>query len=160
MLGKPPIHRLAFLIGKLTMVACYTLALIQATGLRTWARSREVLQPVVLVLAIVGVIVLVASSAWLGSALRVGLPTSDTTLRTTGFYRFSRHPIYLSMLLLYLAACLYAPHPLVIACAVIAAGIHHRIALAEEAFLEQRFGEAWRAYRSRVPRYLGLPRKE
>jgi protein-S-isoprenylcysteine O-methyltransferase Ste14 len=60
-----------------------------------------------------------------------------------------------------LAACLLVPHPVVIGAGLVASLLHHRIATAEEAFLDERFGQAWRTYRARVPRYLGftsLPR--
>jgi len=159
LLGKPTIHPVAFALGKLSMALCYGLALVQLAGIRVWARAPVALERVALGLAVVGVALLIVSSAWLGSALRVGLPRTETTLRTTGVYAWSRNPIYLSLLLLYLAACLYAPHPLVIGCALVSAVVHHRIALAEERFLEKRFGTAWRVYRARVPRYFGVPHR-
>jgi len=71
--------------------------------------------------------------------------------------RHSRNPIYAGGYLLLVGCCLYCPHPVVIVSAALAVLVHHRIVLAEERLLERRFGRAWLAYRSRTPRYLGLP---
>ena len=43
---------------------------------------------------------------------------------------------------------------LLAACLLVTAIVHHRIVLAEERFLERRFGRAWLDYRARVRRYL------
>jgi len=37
---------------------------------------------------------------------------------------------------------------------IIALTIHHKIILAEEVFLQSRFGEEWIRYRNNVRRYL------
>jgi protein-S-isoprenylcysteine O-methyltransferase Ste14 len=130
-------------------------------GLLPWWRPPAVVTGVALALVAVSLLLFVVASRSLGPALRVGLPTDDTELATSGIYRFSRHPIYLAIFLMSLAACLLVPHPVVIGAGLVASLLHHRIATAEEAFLDERFGQAWRTYRARVPRYLGftsLPR--
>ena len=78
----------------------------------------------------------------------------STVLKTTGPYAFSRNPVYVGAALMCLASCLYVPHWFTVGCTVLAAALHHRIVLAEERFLAQRFGAAWDEYRSRVRRYL------
>jgi protein-S-isoprenylcysteine O-methyltransferase Ste14 len=44
--------------------------------------------------------------------------------------------------------------PILLVVAVYAIAVHHRIVLAEEAQLGQVFGQEYRTYCSRVPRYL------
>jgi protein-S-isoprenylcysteine O-methyltransferase Ste14 len=38
--------------------------------------------------------------------------------------------------------------------------LHFGIVRREEQYLEEEFGDAYRRYRARVPRYLGLPRRQ
>lgn len=109
-------------------------------------------------LALAGLLTVVAASRWLGRSLRIGLPRGPTQLRTGGLYRFSRNPIYLGVYLVALGGVLYTPHPVVVVSAIVTVWLHHRIVLAEERFLERRFGDDWREFRRRVPRYLGLGR--
>lgn len=156
LIGIPTVHPVLFLLAKLAVGVAWVLPLVQLAGVEIRAPVPG-MAPAAAALALAGTALLLLASRHLGDSLRMGLSTDDTQLRTGGIYRFSRHPIYLSLFLLFAAACLYCPHPVVLACAVYGVAIHHRIALAEERFLEQRFGDAWRAHRARVPRYFGLP---
>ena len=67
----------------------------------------------------------------------------------------SRNPIYVCSFLYLLGASLWAPAPAtLLALVLLGRGMHHLVLL-EEAFLSARCGEAYAAYRRRVPRYLG-----
>jgi protein-S-isoprenylcysteine O-methyltransferase Ste14 len=88
-----------------------------------------------------------------GSNVPTNMPTR--TIVDTGPYRFTRNPIYLAMFVglvglamafdsLWLLAVL-VPFALVIRTGVVAR---------EEAYLERKFGDVYRAYRSRVRRWL------
>lgn len=88
-----------------------------------------------------------------GTNIPTHLPT--TALVTDGLYRFSRNPIYVGLTLVYLALALglaslasLALLPLVLA--VMQVGVIQR----EERYLESKFGEAYRDYKSRVRRWL------
>jgi protein-S-isoprenylcysteine O-methyltransferase Ste14 len=155
-LGTPSIHPALFLLSKLTMAATWAGPLLQAMG---W-RLADPLAPgwLVMLLVFAGVAVVLVASDALGPALRIGLPAEETPLRTAGLYAFSRNPIYVGVYLVALAGSLYTPHPIVVASAFLTIVLHHWIVLAEERFLEQRFGDAWRYYRARVARYVGVPR--
>ena len=81
--------------------------------------------------------------------------TATRRLVLRGPYRFSRNPMYLGMLLLYLAgglwwACLWA---LVLAPFVVWVVTAWVIRL-EERYLESTFGDEYRAYCARVRRWL------
>ena len=84
------------------------------------------------------------------------LPFDDATaLVTGGFYRFTRNPMYLGMVLALaglaiVLACLPVWLP-VIGFALV---IHHVFILREERFMEQVFGEAYVSYTQRVRRWL------
>jgi protein-S-isoprenylcysteine O-methyltransferase Ste14 len=38
--------------------------------------------------------------------------------------------------------------------------LHFGVVRREEQYLERKFGDAFRRYRARVPRYLGMPRRD
>jgi protein-S-isoprenylcysteine O-methyltransferase Ste14 len=88
-----------------------------------------------------------------GSNVPTNTPT--TTIVDTGPYRFTRNPIYLAMFggLIGLAMAfdsLWLLAALVIFALVIRFGVVAR----EEAYLERKFGDVYRQYRSRVRRWL------
>ena len=78
-----------------------------------------------------------------------------TTIVTAGPFRFSRNPLYVALTLLYLGLTtavntwwgliLLAPLLLV---------MHVGVVLREERYLDRKFGESYRAYRSKVRRYV------
>lgn len=78
-----------------------------------------------------------------------------TALITDGPFRFTRNPLYLSLALLYLGIALWlgVVWPVVLLPALILL-VQQIVILREEAYLEGRFGEAYRAYRARVRRWL------
>jgi protein-S-isoprenylcysteine O-methyltransferase Ste14 len=88
-----------------------------------------------------------------GTAIPPWEPT--TALVTEGVYRFSRNPIYLSVVILYIGLALlfgagWSLILLVPAVAILQVAVIRR----EEAYLERRFGEAYRNYRARVRRWI------
>jgi protein-S-isoprenylcysteine O-methyltransferase Ste14 len=78
-----------------------------------------------------------------------------TALVISGPFRFSRNPLYLSLTVLYLGITLLCDALWPFATLVpLLAVVHWRIVLREERFLEARFGDAYRAYKARVRRWL------
>jgi protein-S-isoprenylcysteine O-methyltransferase Ste14 len=78
-----------------------------------------------------------------------------TALVTSGPYRFTRNPMYVGMAFLYLGLGLLlgAIWSVVLLPAVLATV--HRVAIVrEERYLEARFGDEYRTYKSRVGRWL------
>lgn len=112
------------------------------------------------------VVTVLAVGAWLaldGAAMlnfhRAGtsmVPMNPTTaLVTSGPYRLTRNPMYLGMAFLYVAfafafgviwALALLPAVLVI--------VDRFVIAREEPYLERRFGQAYRAYKARVRRWL------
>jgi protein-S-isoprenylcysteine O-methyltransferase Ste14 len=78
-----------------------------------------------------------------------------TAVVTTGPYRFSRNPLYLALTLFYLGLTLTFNTWWGIVVLIPLLTIMHRgVVLREERYLEQKFGEPYRQYRSTVRRYL------
>ena len=87
------------------------------------------------------------------TAIDVRRPT--TSIVETHAFRFSRNPIYLSMMLLYagLSLLMNSAWPLLLGIFVFAifqVGIVGR----EERYLEEKFGDSYRLYKKRVRRWI------
>ena len=73
----------------------------------------------------------------------------------TGPFRFTRNPMYLSLLVLYVGAtfAFRLPWALVLLVPVFLA-LHFGVIIPEEQYLEATFGEPYRSYRRRVRRWF------
>ena len=77
------------------------------------------------------------------------------TLVTTGIHGWSRNPIYLGMFLVYAGIGLAVRSPWILILALpLAVTIRYGVVAREEAYLERRFGDAYRDYKARVRRWL------
>jgi protein-S-isoprenylcysteine O-methyltransferase Ste14 len=78
-----------------------------------------------------------------------------TALVVTGPFRFTRNPLYLARTILYigLASAMNVAWPLVTLIPLLAT-VHYAIIKREEHHLGERFGDEYRAYCARVPRWL------
>ncbi len=75
-----------------------------------------------------------------------------TQLVDTGIYGIVRHPQYLAGIILSIALALIAPHWIVIGLGAIAIVINVLNTFEEERGCIEKFGDAYRDYRGRVPR--------
>jgi len=85
------------------------------------------------------------------------VPTYQPTraLVTTGIHGRTRNPIYLGMFLCYGGIGLGTRSPWVLALTLpLAITIRYGVIAREEAYLERRFGDAYRDYKARVRRWL------
>ncbi|PVE23756.1 isoprenylcysteine carboxylmethyltransferase family protein [Microvirga sp. KLBC 81] len=88
-----------------------------------------------------------------GSNVPTNLPT--TTIVESGPYRFTRNPIYLGMFLgLIGLAIAFDNLWLLMTLVPFAIVIRYGVVAREEAYLERKFGDVYRGYRSRVRRWL------
>ena len=76
-------------------------------------------------------------------------------LVTTGIHGWSRNPIYVGMFLLYAGIGIAARSPWVLVLALpLVIILRYGVVAREEAYLERRFGDAYRDYKARVRRWL------
>ncbi len=153
--GNPSINPFLFYSGKITMFICWGLALLKAIFptfgwvevplWMSWAGS---------CMLCVATVVLLLSFYGLGSSLRYGLPEKDTRLKTTGLYRFSRHPLYLGVFLATISSIIFFPNILNVFIGLYCIVTHYLMILGEEKFLAEKFGVDWDVYKSRVRRFL------
>jgi len=85
------------------------------------------------------------------------VPTNQPTraLVTTGIHGWGRNPIYLGLFALYagIAMAAHSPWALILTLPL-AVTIRYGVVAREEAYLDRRFGEAYRGYKARVRRWL------
>ena len=88
-----------------------------------------------------------------GSNVPTNLPT--TTIVESGPYRFTRNPIYLGMFLVLTGLAIAFDNLwLLVMLLPFALVIRYGVVAREEAYLERKFGDVYRGYRSRVRRWL------
>jgi protein-S-isoprenylcysteine O-methyltransferase Ste14 len=77
---------------------------------------------------------------------------------TTGMYRYSRHPISLGTSLPMIGAGIASASWLFLLLSVILMVISHFLAINEESSTTKKFGDAYKEYMARTPRWIGLPK--
>ncbi len=153
--GKPTVHPALFIGGKTAGYFTWVvlaLALSGISGLRyTIGRGLDFASSITL---LTGFLLILISSFTLGRSIRIGLPTNETVLRTSGIYRYSRNPMYLGLHLVTLTAILVVPEWWVAAPGFFSYFAYHKIAIGEEKFLGERFGQEYLNYKHKTRRYI------
>ncbi len=117
-------------------------------------------------LALTLVVAGAACTIWMIALHFLASPRSFLELRPTqklltpGLYAFTRNPMYLFELAFWLGwALFYGSIAVLLGFLFWFAMFNFVVVPREERDLEARFGDAYRAYKVRVPRWLGLPRR-
>jgi protein-S-isoprenylcysteine O-methyltransferase Ste14 len=138
----------------------YAIPLAGALLLDQWYPMRSIpprlAAPVGIALLIIGLTVGLAAVRRFRSARTTLQPWEPTTtLVTDGPFRHTRNPIYMMYTLVYLGVGLWVNSvwPLVLLPLVFLL-MHRLVITREEAYLESRFGDVYRAYRQQVRRWL------
>jgi protein-S-isoprenylcysteine O-methyltransferase Ste14 len=77
---------------------------------------------------------------------------------TKGVYKISRHPMYFSGFLMFIGVGISCASWVVLLLAVVWI-VFWRIAVpAEEKFLIEKYGDSYRDYMNRIPRWIGIPK--
>ena len=102
---------------------------------------------------------LALAAAGIRNFLRAGtpVPTTEPTraLVTTGIHGWTRNPIYLGMFLIYGGIGVAARSPWILMLTLpLAITIRYGVVAREEAYLERRFGDAYRDYKARTRRWV------
>jgi protein-S-isoprenylcysteine O-methyltransferase Ste14 len=90
-----------------------------------------------------------------------GIPWAKTAIDrpiTTGLYRYSRHPIYIGVFLQYLGIGVASASGLFLLLIIIQITLSVPTVPAEERFCLNKYGEAYREYMERTPRWIGVPK--
>ncbi|MFN8076670.1 MAG: methyltransferase [Kineosporiaceae bacterium] len=128
-------------------------------GRARWRLPRPVLAGAVAALGAGGALA-ASGGAVLGRDLTPFVdPRPGAELRTHSAYRFTRHPLYLGMLMAGGGAAVLRRRPEPLVGLAVLSGVLHVKASVEERRLADRFGPAWAAYACRTPRLVGMRRR-
>lgn len=161
-MGKPTIHPVLFFSGKFLLFGVWALFALLAifpeyrniVPLLIQDYTPEVQKLLAAVFLIPANLIIVPAYLSMGLITNIGLPIGKHELRTTGIYKFSRNPMYASFIFLNTATFLFLPSILLLFVMIYGMVVHHFIILGEEKYLDREFGDEYRKYMSRVPRYL------
>lgn len=125
----------------------------QTLGLLSWAVSDVTRLASVLLMGF-GTVWTAYAQISMGKSWRIGIPSEAPPLRTDGPFALSRNPIFLGMLAFVLGMTLWSPSVVTVTL-LVASYISIEIQIrGEESFLERMHGEAYRAYKQRVRRWI------
>lgn len=79
---------------------------------------------------------------------------------TGGIYRYSRHPFYLGIFLVFLGTAIACASWLFIVLSVIYIVLAHIVTITEESSTLEKYGDSYREYMEKTPRWLGLPKSD
>ena len=146
---RPPLLYLACLLLGLALDRVLPLPLdLPETALMQWTAGAG--------LILIGVAI-VAAGVRNFSRAATPVPSNQPVraLVTTGIHGWSRNPIYVGMFLLYAGIGIAARSPWVLILALpLVIILRYGVVAREEAYLERRFGDAYRDYKARVRRWL------
>ena len=104
-------------------------------------------------IALVGLIMLL--TVWVSFATT---PFDDEPI-TTGLYRYSRHPMYLTSFLMDIGISIACASWLFLVLSIASVLFAHiRFAGFEERLCLEKYGDAYREYMDRTPRWIGMPK--
>jgi protein-S-isoprenylcysteine O-methyltransferase Ste14 len=78
---------------------------------------------------------------------------------TRGAYRYSRNPMYIGMFLQFIGTAIAAASWLLLLLTLIMMFVMWSVVIIEERTCLERFGDAYREYMARTPRWIGIPKK-
>ena len=101
---------------------------------------------------VVGVMILILAT------LTVARTATDEPF-TRGIYRFSRHPMYFSMIVVYAGVSIAAASWLFLLITATTVFLQQFQMMQEEGYCCEKFGHAYREYLNRTPRWIGIPKR-
>ena len=146
-LVRPPIAWALAVVAGLALEWLYPFGFLPAAMPVGWLGS---------LVFIAGLALLVwAASTFREAGTNVQTSQPTTTVVTKGPYQYSRNPIYVSMFLgLVGLAVAFDSLWLIIVLLPFYLVIRYGVVAREEAYLERKFGDSYRAYKSRIGRWL------
>ena len=108
-----------------------------------------------MVLMLFGNVIFIAAMAAMRNNWRAGFDRNqNTSLATTGLYKFSRNPAFVGFDLLYIGCAAAFPNPVNLAVVLACLILFHAQILQEEQYCAEAFGQDYADYKSKVRRYL------
>jgi len=139
--GWSPQQRIFTVVGKVFSLACLTLIVLTPLQIHSG-------------LFIIGLVLYLIGLAGLVTAMLNFKDTPPDQPATKGVYRISRHPQIVSLFVVFFGICLAIGSWAALFMLVMSKLFQHFSILAEEEVCLKRYGEPYRAFMARTPRYL------
>jgi len=157
LIGRSPINPFLFYTGKIAGYVTWIIFALEQTeyfdlGVKRGQFDFQIY--LIYILSGLALFLIGISLITLGKSTRLGLPRTETKLKVNGIYKISRNPMYFGFDLLTLSSMIYTLNLWVIALGLYSILVYNWIIKAEEKFLQQRFGEDYKKYKSVTPRYI------
>jgi protein-S-isoprenylcysteine O-methyltransferase Ste14 len=153
--GEAPINKKLFYTSKYMILLLWGAMVLQGWHINiSLFQFPELLKWIALFLWFIGFMLLLSGRLKMGDSFRIGSPKESTSLKMNGLFRFSRNPMYLGVYSTITASILYTRNPIIIVIGIFIVVVHHKIVLAEEKYLQSRFGKEYEDYCKCVRRYL------
>jgi protein-S-isoprenylcysteine O-methyltransferase Ste14 len=130
---------------------------LSRTGWLSFVAATNAVLIVAIVLVVLGAWLRVWGASYVGASVVNSRSMHGETMLADGPYRRTRNPLYLGTILHIFGLAILMPPSGAIFCVALIWILNVRLAMAEEPFLTQRFGETYVEYRKRVPRFLPSP---
>ena len=145
------------IMTSLTVVLVLALVFVRSTLIGPDLGTSWPMVALAVALMTAGAAVAIKRKRLLTTRILMGMPELEGdagNLLTEGPYAVIRHPRYVEVALFTFGYACFSNHVGVYVVTVLALPLLHAVVLLEERELAERFGSAYEAYRSRVPRYI------
>jgi len=144
----PPVVLLLFIVAGIVLKLLFPLGPAEAPGATVIAGN---------ILMVCGFLIAVFGAREMSRARTSFHPGAKASaLVTSGVYRYTRNPMYLSFLFFMIGLGLALPNPwLIFLAPALLVYMQERVIKHEEAYLSARFGQQFEAYRNEVHRWIG-----
>ena len=82
----------------------------------------------------------------------------DNEPLTKGLYRYSRHPMYITQLVMFIGVGIASASWIFLLFSIVYTILSFVIAIPEEQFCLDNYGDTYREYMNRTPRWIGIPK--
>jgi protein-S-isoprenylcysteine O-methyltransferase Ste14 len=98
-------------------------------------------------------------TAWLYVGLVIfALALATSVITSVNYATISRNPIYFTGFLLYMGIGIATASWVILLCAILWIVLFHLVVPSEERFLLEKYGDSYREYMNKTPKWIGFPK--
>ncbi len=101
---------------------------------------------------------IIGSIAFTATIISFATTPIDREPMTRGVYRYSRHPMYITQLVMFIGVGIACASWIFLLFAIVYSLISFIYAITEERYCLEKYGDSYREYMSKTPRWIGLPK--